>query len=136
MSALMDRGLSAEQLADVNAADRAERLRDVAIAERNRQSLLASDAEEHVLSDTDSYVNWLAYLCSGVQVSHTRIVNVPRSAENLLRFVEALDVPQLVALQFYPRSDAQVAACDELRSRYLADQSTQAYVALVQEELA
>lgn len=134
MSALLNSRLTPTQRAEAEAADRAELLRDLAIQERARPALVADAAEEHVLSDMDTYSDWLTSHCIGASVDHTRIVSVPRSAESLLRFVEALDIPQLLALSLYPRANARAAACDALRYRYLAASGD--YIARMQEELA
>jgi hypothetical protein len=82
---------------------------------------LRIEAEELLLADVDSYSNWLAMHCSNVQPSHTRPRYVPRDAVDFARFVESLDVPQLVALSHYPRIEVAGAAACALRERYVAD---------------
>ena len=133
MSAVLETGLSLNQREEANAADRAEQMRDEALMQAMHPQLVADEAEERVLADMDSYSNWLAIQCSNVAVSHTRIKYVPRSALNLRDFVDALDVPQLLALTLYPRGDAQALACDALKARYLA--TCAEYIARVEGEL-
>lgn len=133
MSAVLETGLDATRRADAVANDILDMQRDEALMQAMHPQLVADEAEERVLADMDSYSNWLAIQCSNVAASHTRIKYVPRSALNLRDFVDALDVPQLLALTLYPRGDAQALACDALRARYLA--TCGEYLARVEGEL-
>ena len=80
------------------------------------------EAKEVLFADTDTYTDWLYAQCLGSKPAHTRLGYIPKSNESFARFVESLDVPQLVALQLYPAPRECFAASQRLRDLYEAAQ--------------
>ena len=92
------------------------------------QVMCSVSAEDDVLSDVDTYADWLYGRCMKATIVHCRIGYVPRDPAHLLNYLAALDIPQLVSLSLYPSVETAGAAMWELRQRYLADPSTKAYI--------
>jgi hypothetical protein len=78
------------------------------------------EATERLLSDVETYVDWLYSQTIGVKPEHCRIGYVPRDELRFEAFVESLDVAQLVALQLYPRAEVSFAATEALKEKFLA----------------
>jgi len=90
--------------------------------EQERQALRAeSEAEERLWADAETFAQWLSVHCMYAKTEHCRIGHVPRDPAHLSNFVQSLDVPQLVALQLYPRAEASFAASMRLRDLYTAE---------------
>ena len=90
----------------------------VVLSERDehRVELAFSYAEDHLLSDVDSYAEWLSGECFGKTVD---LGYVSRDPVEMADRVGAASVAELVALTLYPRSAVAAAACHELRTRYI-----------------
>ena len=130
---LLDAALYGTPLPFIGAAECAQLLPELKAADETRISMAA---EDHVLADVDTFADWLSGHCIGAQVEQCRIVHVPRGDAALGAFVETLTVPQLVALQMYPRPEIAGKACCELRRRYLADPQTVCYLQRIAAEVA
>lgn len=77
-------------------------------------------AEEIMLADVDSYVDWLFGHCYRREPIEIVVWSWKDTAVQEL--IDNADVPKLVALSLYPRQSVAWAAQWELRNRYLADE--------------
>lgn len=75
--------------------------------------------QDALLDDIDGFTEWLSQQCYQADEAHCRIGYVPRDAARRQMFVDALDVPQLVAAMLYPDADLAGLAVREIRTRYL-----------------
>lgn len=85
----------------------------------SRAIQITLEAHERLLSDMDSFTDWLGAQCMGSDPKLNRIGYVPRDSVHLLSFIESLDAPQLLALSLYPRADVQGKAMSLIRERYI-----------------
>lgn len=81
--------------------------------------LIEMEANDRLLADIDTYVDWLSRQCTGAKPEHCHTTWVPNDELKLERVMASLDVPQLVSLTFYPRVQVQVAALDLLKQKYI-----------------
>lgn len=94
----------------------ARRPAEVRDADLIAETLSRQDA---LLDDIDGFTEWLQGQCYHADEAHCRIGYVPRDAARRQMFVDALDVPQLVAAMLYPDADLAGLALREIRTRYL-----------------
>lgn len=125
MSAMLDALLYAQPLPD-HAAAALHYTQQAALARFTAGPDLAEipahaldTAEDVVLSDMDSFSEWLSASC----MYQTRVSTpiMPRDAGELEAVIESARVPVLAALLLYPRPEVRARAADELRQRYLTD---------------
>lgn len=127
MSTLLDAALNKTPLPDIFVTRRAPEISNA------RQVGINIEAEERVLADVDTFTDWLGAKCMGATVEHCRTWYVPRDPARRADYIDALDIPQLVALILHPNTAISGFACRQLRERYMADPQTQAYVSRVGE---
>lgn len=91
-----------------------------ALSESTISVLASIEAEERLLSDMDTYCDWLYAQCLGAKPERCRIGAIPSDPGRFDRFVDSLDVPQLQALSLYPRAEVAFAATSALRDKFIA----------------
>lgn len=95
-------------------------------------SLLNAAAEDRLLADVDTFVDWLGAQCyNRTRVELGYVDTVPH---RLLGRCDSAPVWELVALALYPDQVARNLAMDELRARYI--KAHPGYLARIAEDMA
>lgn len=81
-------------------------------------------AEEAVLADSETFTDWLAGKCIGVDPAQCRFGYVPRDDVHRMQMVEALTVAQLAAALLQADRRLVLDAAVRLRELYLSDPHT------------